>query len=304
MLTFFTTAKPFQGHSAVIQRNALKSWTLLHPDVEVILFGDEEGTAEVCTELDLRHEPHVERHESGIPYMHHMFARAQEIARHNFLCYSNCDIMLLKDFRQAFEKTLAWSRRFLLVGRRWDTDVTEPIDFHRPHWARDLRQRALTTGFHQTPAWVDFFLFPKGLYDEVPPLVVGRPYWDHWTVWKALSAGAAVVDCSAFVVPVHQNHGYGHHPQGHKGVLTDALAMRNFELSGSGRHLRSMLDATHKLTRFGHIREIRGRRQLDNLQQQRLWRRVMNWTYPFRKRLGLRKQTFDRILGHLAKPVD
>ena len=48
MLTFFTTAKPFKGHSAIIQRNALKSWTLLDPDIEVILFGDEEGAAEVA----------------------------------------------------------------------------------------------------------------------------------------------------------------------------------------------------------------------------------------------------------------
>jgi hypothetical protein len=31
MLTFFTTAKPFRGHHGIIQRNALKSWTLLHP---------------------------------------------------------------------------------------------------------------------------------------------------------------------------------------------------------------------------------------------------------------------------------
>ena len=45
MLTFFTTAKPFRGHNAIIQRNALKSWTLLRPDVEVILFGDDEGAA-------------------------------------------------------------------------------------------------------------------------------------------------------------------------------------------------------------------------------------------------------------------
>lgn len=36
---FFTTAKPFVGHNGVIQRNALRSWTLLHPGVEVILFG-------------------------------------------------------------------------------------------------------------------------------------------------------------------------------------------------------------------------------------------------------------------------
>ena len=34
MLTLFTTAKPFKGHSAIIQRNALKSWTLLDPDIE------------------------------------------------------------------------------------------------------------------------------------------------------------------------------------------------------------------------------------------------------------------------------
>ena len=38
MLTLFTTAKAFTGHSEIIQRNALKSWTLLHPDVEIILW--------------------------------------------------------------------------------------------------------------------------------------------------------------------------------------------------------------------------------------------------------------------------
>jgi len=46
VLTFFTTAKPFLGHAKIIQRNALKSWTLVHPDVEVIVFGDEHGSAE------------------------------------------------------------------------------------------------------------------------------------------------------------------------------------------------------------------------------------------------------------------
>jgi hypothetical protein len=35
MLAFVTTAKPFRGHSALIRRNALQSWKLLHPDVEV-----------------------------------------------------------------------------------------------------------------------------------------------------------------------------------------------------------------------------------------------------------------------------
>jgi hypothetical protein len=31
MLTVFSTPKPFVGHSDIIRRNALKSWTLLRP---------------------------------------------------------------------------------------------------------------------------------------------------------------------------------------------------------------------------------------------------------------------------------
>ena len=89
MITFFTTGKPFRGHDGIIQRNALKSWTLLHPDVEVILFGDEGGAAEVCAEFGLRHEPHVMRYESRMPYVNAMFARAQEIARHDYVCYAS-----------------------------------------------------------------------------------------------------------------------------------------------------------------------------------------------------------------------
>jgi hypothetical protein len=32
------------------------SWTLLHPDVQIILFGDDEGGAEVCAELGVQYD--------------------------------------------------------------------------------------------------------------------------------------------------------------------------------------------------------------------------------------------------------
>ena len=41
MLTLFTAAKPFRGHTAITQRSALRSWMTLHRDVQIILFGDE-----------------------------------------------------------------------------------------------------------------------------------------------------------------------------------------------------------------------------------------------------------------------
>ena len=69
MLTFFTTAKPFEGHIGIIQRNAIRSWQKLHPDVEIILMGDDAGAAEVCAEMGLRHIPKVRRNKYGTKYL-------------------------------------------------------------------------------------------------------------------------------------------------------------------------------------------------------------------------------------------
>src|SRR3974390_1799942 len=113
MLTLFTTAKPFRGHSGIIQRNALKSWTMLHPDVEVILFGDDDGAAETCKELGILHEPYVERNEYGTKRLNSLFDRAQDIAKNDNLCYVNCDIILLEDFRVAVEQVKAVHSRYL-----------------------------------------------------------------------------------------------------------------------------------------------------------------------------------------------
>ena len=279
MLTFFTTAKPFRGHSAVIQRNALQSWRLLHPEVEVILFGNDEGAAEVCADLGLGYEPHVERHESGMKYLDYMFARAQLIARHKYLCYSNCDIVLMQDFWQAFERTFAWRQRFLLVGQRWDTDVAEPLDFKQAEWAESLQGFAKREGFHQHTDFADFFVFPKGLYDKVPPLVVGRSAWDAWLIWTAISEGVAAVDCSSFVVPVH----------------TDALAMRNRELSGGGKQLRTIIDSTHRFRKDGNIRWAPLRRHIPRPAIRKYWQSLLVRSFSWRARLGLQKQTLDRL---------
>src|SRR5580658_5955420 len=180
MLTFFTTAKPFQGHSGIIQRNALRSWVRACPDVEVILFGDEEGAAEIAVELGIRHEPHVARNEFGTKRLDAMFARAQEIARHDVLCYVNCDIILPEEFCAALERVRASHVRFLMVGRRWDTNVTQPMDFADVDWGMRVKRLAREQG-EQQPGWsVDYFAFPRGMYAEMPELVVGRVWWDHW----------------------------------------------------------------------------------------------------------------------------
>lgn len=256
MLTFFTTAKPFLGHDGVTQRNALASWKKLDPDVEVILFGDDGGTAEVCAEMGLRHEHQVVRHESGATYLHTMFERAQEVARHEYLCFSNCDIILTEDFRRAFERVREWREKFLLVARRWDVDITEPIDFENAKWGQEIREFALNKGYRQDECWIDFFVFRKGMYADMPAMIVGHCYWDNWMIWRALKDGAPVVDADRYLVPVHQNHGYNAKSGRKKGISTDALSQLNLKTIGGESHVRRIDAATHRMTNDGKIRRV------------------------------------------------
>jgi hypothetical protein len=292
MLTLFTTAKPFQGHSGVIQRNALRSWTLLHPGVEVILFGDDQGAAEIARELGIRHEPRVQRNTQGTKRLDYIFGRAQEMARHDVLCYVNCDIILLKEFCDAVERVRSAHTHFLMVGRRWDTDIRESLDFGDSRWADQVKRFARERGELQAGWSVDYFAFRRGLYAEMPQFVIGRVWWDHWLVWKARNAGADVVDASSQVTAIHQNHNYGYHPAGAHGVWNDEQARRNFELAGGRRHLFTIDDATHILDADGERRN-RWRLWAPHWRHFRpkfvpLWFAILDATRPVRNALGLR----------------
>jgi hypothetical protein len=79
----------------------------LDRDVDIILFGDDGddgGAAEIVQEPGLRHEPLVERNEFGTIRIDAMFGRAQALAHHDIVCYSNCDIILFPDFLQAINR--------------------------------------------------------------------------------------------------------------------------------------------------------------------------------------------------------
>jgi hypothetical protein len=246
MLTIFTTPKPFFGHIDVIQRNALCSWKALLPDIEIILFGNDQGAAEVSSEFGLRHEAYIEKNHFETKRLDYIFRRAQQIANHDHLCYVNCDILLLSDFARVFARIREKHRRFLMVGRRWDAPITESwTDF--PASEKHLHAFAAQFGVQQ-PSWsVDYFLFTKGLYDRIPPLVIGRVWWDHWLVWYARHQGADVIDASSQVMAIHQNHDYGYHPQGAAGVWNDEQALSNFQNAGGKWHLYTIDDATHIL---------------------------------------------------------
>lgn len=293
MLTLFTTAKPFTGHSNVIQQNALKSWKLLHPDIEVILFGDEEGAAEVCAELELRHESSVDRHATGFKYIDSIFDEAQKLARHDILCYVNCDILLCPDFVVALQRIRTEKREFLMFGRRWDTDITVPIDFSNSRWQEEVRWAAFRANRQRDEWFIDYFVFRRGLFlHRIPKLVIGRVYWDNWLLWFAGHQGAALIDASSAVVAIHQNHDYDYHPQGKTGVWNDELARRNLELAGGNKHVRSMRSANYVLTLSGMRRRTIIERWRDPVRdgwRKYVWHPLLDKTRTIRHALGLKR---------------
>ena len=295
MFTFFTTPKPFAGHIDVIQRNALRSWQRVHPDAEIILFGDDAGAAEVCRELSIRHVPQVRKNRYGTKYLAGIYDQAQALARHEILCHVNCDILLLDDFGAALPSIARQFDAFLMAGRRWDVDIREPLDFDRADWPAEVRDLALRTNRQRPAQWIDYFAFRKGLFRErIPEFVIGRPGWDNWLLWFARSSGAALIDASAVVAAVHQNHDYGYHPEGEKGVWDGEEAQENYKLLEGHRKFATLENATHLLRADGLHRNYRHwlvqarRRAADSLSP--AWFRFLNLSRPIRSRLGLRRK--------------
>ena len=246
MLTVFTTPKPFHGHTAVIQANAIQSWTLLRPECEIILFGDEEGTAEVAARFGITYIPEVDRNEYGTPLVSSIFRIAQDIASNPLMCYINADIILLSDFMPAIGRIHIPS--FLLVGQRWNLDLAEAIDFANPAWEKELRARLAEKGKLNPQCGMDYFVFPRNMYAEMPAFAIGRFFWDNWMIHRARSMKVPVIDGTKAITTIHQNHGYEHLPHGleelHKGPERD----RNLELLGGLAHVFSIHDATLALT--------------------------------------------------------
>jgi len=248
MLTLFTTPKAFHGRTAALQRNAIRSWSRLRPGCEIILFGGDPGVAETAAELGLRHAPDLAQNEYGAPLLSDLFAQAKTLARTPLLGYVNSDIILMDDFMAALQEVQARFSRFLMIGQRLDVEVEGELSFDGG-WQERLRRLGAEKG-NLYPG-IDYFVFPTGLWSEIPPFAIGRRYWDNWLVYGARLRKACIVDVTETVLALHQAHDFSHHPGGVQGVWEGPEAKRNKELLGGERNLFTTMEATHTLTRAG-----------------------------------------------------
>lgn len=207
MLTIFAVPKAFKGKFALIQENAIASWTKLKPKCEIILFGSEEGVAKIAQKYHLKHIPDVELSGRGAPLVSDLFYKAQQTAKFPVLAYINCDVILLEDFPASLQNLKFKS--FLIVGHRWELEINHKINFNED-WRRKLAKELREKGFIKSNKAVDYFIFPQHLNFNIPPFVLGRWVWDNWLLYQAKRKKIPIIDATPVVTAIHQNHDYSH----------------------------------------------------------------------------------------------
>ncbi len=213
-LTIFTAPKPFTDpHIAAIQRNAIQSWMRLGEGVQVILMGTDTGVDTLAAEWGLLHVPEVATNDKGVPYIGDMFTLARKHSDAPVLAIVNADILLFADFLQAARLAHRQWEKFVLVGQRWDLDVTGLLEFSEG-WQERLLADSHTRGRLHNPAGSDYFIFSRPVYQEVPDFTIGRAGWDNWMIYHARRQPWKVLDATADITIIHQNHDYGHLPGG------------------------------------------------------------------------------------------
>jgi hypothetical protein len=242
MISIFTAPKPFTNpHIATIQRNAIRSWKAI--GAEVILLGDDEGIAEAAGELEVKHIPNVAKNEYGTPRIDSMFELGRKAAAGSILACVNTDIILLTDFMETANRVIQTQKEFLIIGQRWDLDVREEIVFSNG-WIEHLQNEIRTRARRHPRGGSDYFLFPKAVFNFIPPFAIGRAGWDNWMIYEARQRGWKVVDGSADVNIIHQDHDYSHLPGG-KPHYRQPESFDNVKAAGGKRTIFTLDDCDY-----------------------------------------------------------
>lgn len=254
-VTIYSVPKAFTGHIGVIQRNAIASWTRLRPTADIVLLGSDQGTAEIASEFGLRHLPNIQTNQFGTPLLNSIMETVEKNSSSEWLMLINTDIILTSDFSMLAEK-LERLPTALYVGLRSDLDITARIDMSDPQWEEKLISRVKNEGRFRgagddTFNGTDYYIYPRGLYESVPPFAIGRYFWDSWLNAHVRRQNLPVVDISAQLTAIHQNHDYLHVKSATSLDMNrfwmNPEANRNFELMGGFGDLFGPREASHKL---------------------------------------------------------
>jgi hypothetical protein len=95
---------------------------------------------------------------------------------------------------------------FLMVSQRCNLEVRKPIDFSSSSWEPQLRHIMAKRGVMAGSGAIDYFVFTKGLWQDIPPVTIGRVAFDNWLIYEARRLGVKVIDATPSINIIHQHH--------------------------------------------------------------------------------------------------
>ncbi|MDH3661367.1 MAG: glycosyltransferase, partial [Alphaproteobacteria bacterium] len=288
MITLFTSTDAFSGHDGLIQKNALSSWSRLLPRCEIVLFGDAPGAAEVARSVGAQHVPEVESSAKGMPLLSDMFAKVQEIGRHDLFGFVHANIMFLANLTERIAKHRSnLGDDFLLLGSTWKIGIEKPINFD-VNWEPDLRWRLSRQAQLSGDDGFDYCIYPRGRFTHIPPFVIGGAAWDRWMIASSLETETCVIDASQVITAVHQDRVDGHAAD-QRGAERDHNRRVFRETTGHDDDRRYGLQSADRvLTQDGVVANRPGFGA---------WRRTLDRLLPSRRCRG------DQSSGTAEKPV-
>jgi hypothetical protein len=253
MISYLASPKPFVGRIGQIQIRAIRSWLATHAEAEVILYGGRAGDFEEAIRLGAKHEPSVTVSRTGAPHFDAIARNAEVSARWDRQVYLNCDILLPPDFSHRI--TPVTLPRYLIVGQRIDLTEAAEFDMADSDWKQALQTHAAggLADLH-TPTGVDYFVFPRGLWGRLAPLIVGRGGYDGALIAFALRHKVPLIDATWTIPAIHQYHDYCHVAGGLHEAHRGAEALHNYRLHDVMHSTPDISDAEYQL-RHGQVIE-------------------------------------------------
>lgn len=149
------------------------------------------------------------------------------------IMYANGDI-LFADGANDVIRSIPTAQDFLLTGQR--IDILQS-GIKRLHW----------------PSGMDYFVFRRGMFKDMPKVWMGRSYCDSAIVTYCLRNKICVIDASFALRVEHQFHDYGHVAGGRNQVWQGHEAMENRHGSALRDFAPHCIDATKTLLKDGSI---------------------------------------------------
>jgi hypothetical protein len=217
MITIFTSPKPFEKEAEANQLNALLSWRAIHPDIEIVIFGDVPGAAGAAAMVKAKLISEFTTSNSGAPSFNYMVNFLNKKEYNDLQLYVNADIILDSSILEALFLCNNRFNEFLMVGER--LDLAPEVNVISSNNSIKINAPTKEHFNLHGPSGVDYFGFKRGMWKNLKTIYMGRALCDQAILNHCLLNSIPLIDATLKVEAYHQYHGYFHVKGGRKDVF-------------------------------------------------------------------------------------